>query len=169
MILVVPLLAQADPAEALNRELLAASSATAVLQRRCAEPIRAEVDRGAVAAPSSAQRARLELGAADRVAYRSVVLKCGGKALSVAQNWYVPARLTPEMNAALAGDTPFGAVIRPLAPHRRTVEVATRRSDAALAPYVLRHRALVLGGKGQPLAEVVENYTPDLLSLPVLR
>ena len=79
---------------------------------------------------------------------------------SVAENWYVPSRLTPEMNAALEhGDTPFGAVIRPLHPHRKPLEQVL----AGVAPYVLRHRALVLDGEGRALAEVVENYTPAVL------
>lgn len=161
------LLIQADPADALRQELLAARSATAVLQRRCAEPIRAVVDRAGEKPPTPEQRADLGVGPAEPVAYRSVALKCGDQALSVAENWYVPARLTPAMNAALAGDAPFGAVIRPLAPSRRTLRIATLRADASVAPYALRQRALVIGGDGKPLAEVVENYTPALLGLPV--
>ncbi len=89
--------------------------------------------------------------------YRSVALKCGDLSLSIAENWYVPARLTPEMNAALAGDTPFGAAIHPLTPSRRTLGIATQGEDATVAPYVLRQRALVIGGNGRPLAEVVED------------
>ncbi|MDF2384717.1 hypothetical protein JMG10_24810 [Nostoc ellipsosporum NOK] len=169
MLAVALLLAQADPAEALRQELLAAGSATAVLQRRCAVPIRAEVDRAERKSPTAEQRAHLEVGPDEPVAYRSVVLRCGAAALSIAENWYVPARLTPEMNAALAGDAPFGAVIRPLAPSRRTLGIATRREDASVAPDVVRQRAIVLDGQGRPLAEVVENYTPALLGLPVRR
>ncbi|NYT42978.1 hypothetical protein HZY97_19545 [Sphingomonas sp. R-74633] len=160
------LLAQADPAEDLRRVLVAARSATAVLQRRCAHPIRAEVDR--VQKPATPeQRAHLEVGPAEPVVYRSVALKCGAVSVSIAENWYVPARLTPAMNAALAGDAPFGAVIRPLAPSRRTLGIATQREDRSVAPYVVRQRALVLDGQGHPLSEVIENYTPVLLCLPV--
>jgi chorismate-pyruvate lyase len=159
-------LLQADPAGALRDELATAKSATAVLQRRCTTPIRAEVTRGGKRA-TPAQRAHLGVAAGDAVAYRRVALKCGPVTLSVAENWYVPARLGPEMNAALAGDAPFGAVIRPLAPSRRTLSIATQREDRAISPYVVRQRALVLDGEGRPLAEVVENYTPVLLCLPV--
>jgi chorismate-pyruvate lyase len=161
------LLVQADPAESLRQELRSSRSATAVLQRRCGEPIRAVVDRAGRKPPTPEQRAHLAVGPAEPVTYRSVVLKCGGLSLSIAENWYVPARLTPEMNAALAGDTPFGAVIRPLAPSRRTLGIATQGEDAMVAPYVLRQRALVIGGDGRPLSEVVENYTPELIGLPV--
>ena len=167
MILAALLLLQADPADALRRALLAANSATAVLQRRCAEPIRAEVDRAGRKPATAGKRADLGVGPAEPVAYRSVVLKCGAVALTNAENWYVPARLTPGINAALAGDTPFGAAIRPLAPSRRTLGIATRREDASVAPHALRQRAIVLDGQGRPLAEVIENYTPALLGLPV--
>lgn len=160
------LLLQANPAEDLRQELVAARSATAVLQRRCTTPIVAEVNR--VQKPATpAQRAHLEVGPDEPVAYRSVALKCGPVSLSIAENWYVPARLTPGMNAALAGDTPFGAVIRPLAPTRRTFAIATQREDPSVAPYVVRQNAIVLDGQGHPLAEVIENYTPVLLCLPV--
>ena len=161
MILAAFALLQADPVDALDRELLATTSATAVLQKRCAEQIRAEVDRAAVSAPTPEQRLRLGVSAEERVAYRAVRLNCGPRTYSVAENWYVPARLTPQMNAALAADTPFGAAIRPLAPVRRTL--ATERAGPG---FVLRHRALVIAADGRPLAEVVENYQPAVLDAP---
>ncbi|WP_448663596.1 hypothetical protein ACG3SL_02675 [Sphingomonas sp. CJ20] len=152
---------QPDPVAQLDAELRAATSATAVLQRRCATPIRAIVDRGRVVRPSAAQRRRLRVWPAEPVAYRVVALTCDGVPLSMAQNWYVPARLTPEMRAALAGDTPFGVAIRPLVPHRRLIDARRR----GLGTYILRHRALVLDARGVPLAEVVEQYTPALRML----
>ncbi len=158
--LVVAVAAATDDAAALSRDLLASPTATAVLERRCGGPIVAEVDRAARKDPTAEQRMRLGVGPEERVVYRSVVLRCAGVAYSVAENWYVPARLTPEMNAALEqGDTPFGAVIRPLHPHRKPLEQVL----AGVAPYVLRHRALVLDGAGRVLAEVVENYTAAVL------
>ncbi|GAA0745526.1 hypothetical protein CA233_02985 [Sphingomonas sp. ABOLD] len=158
--LVVAVAAATDDAAALSRDLLASPTATALLERRCGAPVVAEVDRTAQKDPTPEQRTRLGIGPDERVVYRSVVLSCAGVALSVAENWYVPARLTPEMNAALEqGDTPFGAVIRPLHPHRKPLEQVL----GGVAPYVLRHRALVLDGEGRALAEVVENYTPAVL------
>jgi chorismate-pyruvate lyase len=171
MLLFAASIATAAPAEDvtslardLNARLLADPSATAVLQRWCAErriadpaTIRAEVERTTIVPPSAAQRARLRVDAKEPVGYRKVRLKCGSVVLSEAENWYVPARLTPEMRAQLAGDTPFGTAIKPLAPHRRTLSAVFhwkgRRSGE-----VLRHRALVLAGSGEPLAEVVETY-----------
>ncbi|WP_333571202.1 chorismate--pyruvate lyase family protein [Sphingomonas sp.] len=160
LIATVAVAAATEGAAELSRDLLASPTATAVLERRCGGPIRAEVDRQAHKEPSPEQRKRLGVGQGERVAYRSVVLSCAGVAFSIAENWYVPSRLTPDMNAALEqGDTPFGAVIRPLHPHRKALEQVL----VGIAPYVLRHRALVLDGEGRTLAEVVENYTAAVL------
>ncbi len=168
--LMLPAALPAGEIEQLRDALLASDSATALLARRCGAPIRAEVARGVTVAPGAARRARLQVAADEPVAYRSVRLMCGTRVLSLAQNWYVPARLTPAMNAALQGDTPFGAVIRPLAPRRRTlgVEILRRPADSAAAETdeVLRVQALVVDAQGRPLAEVVEGYTAALLALP---
>jgi hypothetical protein len=51
-----------------------------------------------------------------------VRLICGGHVLSEADNWYVPARLTPEMNRVLeATDTAVGRVVQTLNFRRRTL------------------------------------------------
>lgn len=160
----VAVIQAAETAAALSRDLLASPTATAVLQRRCAAPIRAVVDRTAVRPASPEQRARLGVGPDEPVAYRSVVLSCAGTPLSIAENWYVPARLTPAMNAALeTGDVPFGAVVRALGPHRRPID----QRVSGIAPYILRHRAIMLDAGDRPIAEVVENYTPALLAATV--
>ncbi len=64
---------------------------------------------------------------------------CGGHVLSEADNWYVPARLTPQMNRALdTSDTPFGAAVKALDFHRATPGGAGRErpphSPAGCAP-----------------------------------
>lgn len=158
-------LAGADPVTAFSEELVASNSATAVLQRRCAEPITADVDRGAQ--KHAPQDVRDSLGAtADTViAYRSVRLRCGDIIFSRAENWYRPDRLTSEMNALLTGDTPFGAVIKPLKPTRHTISIE-RPSDPDV---VLLNRALVVSAEGLPLAQVVESYTPAVLLIPPLQ
>lgn len=162
MIAAVATPAPAPPADAIarfTRELLAGGSATTLLERRCGAPIEAVVERGVVVPPTAAQRARLNVGATEPVAYRRVTLTCAGRALSYAQNWCVPSRLTAEMNATLdAGQTPFGAVIRPLSPHRRTLRV-----DRPHGAEIVRVQALVIGADGRPLAEVEERYTPAAL------
>lgn len=163
---------QTSPVERLNAQLLAARTATSVLEARCAalhlaDPprVRAEVERGSAPASASPARTRLKVGKGERLGYRRVRLMCGDHVLSDATNWYVPGRLTPAMNAALEGsDVPFGRVILPLDPRRRTVSVwMIRPGRVARDGVVLRHRAVVLDGGGRPLAEVVERYRSVLL------
>ena len=108
--------------------------------------------------------------------------------LSIADNWYVPARLTPEMNQLLeSGETPFGKVVRPLHPHRETLGVtllwspmpegwetaagkigAKRASPGPLQiPAALfEHRAIVYTDAQRPIAEVHEIYQRGVLEFP---
>jgi hypothetical protein len=150
----------------LQRDLLAAPGATLFLTGRCADLHLAEpavVRAKTVPTPDGAAadvRALLKVDAAERVAHRHVRLTCGGHVLSEADNWYVPSRLSPAMNAALdTSDTPFGTVVRPLDFHRRTVET-TRPSAGAT---VLRVTAVLLTPDETPISLVVENYQADLL------
>src|SRR5215510_14156869 len=46
-------------------------------------------------------RAQLRADAGVPIAYRRVRLRCGERVPSEADNWYVPSRLTSEMNDAL--------------------------------------------------------------------
>lgn len=151
--------------DAFEAELKAGPTATAALQRWCdthgaTGTVRAEVDRGAERAPSAATYMRLQVKPDEHVAYRRVMLACGGHVLSEADNWYVPSRLTPAMNVALeSGDTPFGAVIAPLGPSRQPISSERLWAEgAALPDDILRNRALVLDRDGRPLAEVTETY-----------
>lgn len=165
MILFAALLHGGAP-DALDAELWAAASATAVLQRRCTVPVRADVNRSAQRPAPADVRARLGAGEGVPVAYRLVRLMCGALVYSRAENWYRPDRLTARMNKELlASDAPFGAVIRPLAPHRLTLS----RERPEAGGVILRYRALVLAGDGTPLAEVVESYLSEAAGAPVLR
>ncbi|KCZ82882.1 hypothetical protein HAD_14382 [Hyphomonas adhaerens MHS-3] len=173
--------------ERVNADLLAATSATLTLEKWCADyglarPAQIVVEHTPASAkpPSDAQRQRLQVAPDTEVLYRNVKLKCGDRTLSEAENWYVPSRLTPVMNRTLTEThTPYGKVVRPLAPRRQTFEV--QRSDwldsqlspnaAAATPVslpscdatVFSHGALVISGEGLPLAEVRENYKMDLV------
>ena len=144
---------------ALSEELLASSSATQTLERRCpAQKIVAVLIPSAPKPVSREQLQRLGVTAADQVRYRHVELRCGAQVFSEADNWYVPARLTAEMNRLLeTTDTPFGKVVRPLQPYRRTLETDFLHGSRD----VLRHRALLFTADDQPLAEVVEVYRQD--------
>jgi chorismate-pyruvate lyase len=107
--------------ETLNSELLSHDSATVTLERWCethrlAAPPRIVAIRvpGAEQPPSPQQRQELAVTQLETVRYRHVKLLCGAVVLSEADNWYVPGRLTPEMNKLLdTTDLPFGKVVQP--------------------------------------------------------
>lgn len=152
----------------LRSRLLHSDSATAVLEAWCAEKglasqarLVAHRQKGADKVPTAEQRERLGVGGDEPIRYRHVRLVCGDRVLSEADNWYVPARLTPEMNAALDGsDAPFGRVVRPLGPSRRLVAIQTfplPASPGADAPLV-RLDAVLVTRDGSPFCEVVETY-----------
>ena len=170
--------------QGLNAEILAARSATAVLETWCAvhhlaaEPkiVAEPVADAPPKAATAEQRQRLNVGPDEPVKYRHVRLRCGAHVLSEADNFYVPSRLTPEMNTALdTTDAPFGKVVKPLEPYRRTFgahslwSAATAPIDAAtlsIPQKLLEHRAVLYSKENQPFSEVDEVYQRDLLDFP---
>jgi hypothetical protein len=109
-------------------------------------------------------RRRRGVSAARELGYRHVRLACGASVLSEADNWFVPARLTPEMNRTLAGtDTPFGKVAAPLGFRRERLEARRGRAPGCPPRTVLSHRALLRLPSGAPLALVTECYTRAVL------
>jgi chorismate-pyruvate lyase len=178
--------------QTLNAELLSHDSATLTLDRWCAAHhlassahIRAERVHGADQAPTDDQRQLLDVSATEPVRYRRVRLICGDHVLSEADNWYVPARLTPEMNQVLdTTDTAFGRAVQALHFRRRTLSTKLlwaplpqnwemgaplpERSGTTLAiPHaVLEHRAVLVLPDGVPFSEVVETYTSEVLAFP---
>ncbi|HTD73425.1 MAG TPA: hypothetical protein VK652_07845 [Steroidobacteraceae bacterium] len=178
--------------ETLNSELLSNNSATLTLEHWCdihhlASPPRIVAvrvpDVGKPASPE--QRQELHVTPTEPVRYRRVRLACGSVVLSEADNWYVPSRLTPEMNKVLEStDTPFGKAVQPLHFQRRTLsakalwrplpdgwEMNAASPDAAVDPMpanLLEHRAILTLPDGTPFSEVVETYTANILGFPVL-
>jgi hypothetical protein len=178
--------------ENLNADLLAHDSATLTIERWCADhrladPARIVAERVRDAdKPASAEvRAALDVKPGEPLGYRRVRLKCGGHVLSEADNWYVTARLTPEMNHVLeTTDTPFGKAVAVLHFHRHTlsadllwrplpkgwemsVAVAEDGKGALSIPdHVLEHRAVLSTPDGEPFSEVVETYTGEVLAFP---
>ena len=172
MLLIQPASDASALLDAFNARLLAGPTATGVLNQWCTEhgvtdKVRAERVAGGLHFASAEQRARLKVGPDEPLGYRRVRLSCGGHVLSEAENWYVPSRLTPEINALLdGGDTPFGAAIAPLRPSRKNLAAERLWQGTGTVPDdVLRHRALVFDGTGRPLAEVVETYKRTALEL----
>lgn len=176
--------------ETLNAELLSHDSATSTLERWCgahrlASPpliVAARVS-GPDKPASPEQRRELDVTAAEPLRYRRVQLRCGALVLSEADNWYVPARLSPEMNRLLdTTDAPFGKVVRRLNFRRHTLSAkllwqplpegwemnANPVNDWAAAvgppPMLLEHRAVLYLPDGTPISDLVETYTGNVLA-----
>lgn len=178
--------------QSLNGEILASSSATRTLEEWCGEHRMADDPKivarrvpGIRKEPSAEQLQRLGVRDVSEVQYRRVELRCGAHVLSEADNWYVPGRLTPEMNALLATtDAPFGKVVQPLHPSRRTIAVTMlwsplprgweqqkrsrfglqRRRMLEIPKEVFQHRAILYTADHLPFSEVVETYQSELLA-----
>jgi chorismate-pyruvate lyase len=177
--------------QTINGQLLAGSSATRTLEQWCGEHHMAPEAKvvavriaGARKEPTAEQLQRLAVHDASELRYRRVELRCGAHVLSIADNWYVPARLTPEMNAALeTTETPFGKVVQPLHFERRTIAVTMLwsplpsgweqqpRSRFASHPRraidipraLFEHRAVLFTADRVPFSEVAETYQSELV------
>jgi len=179
--------------QTLNAELLSHDSATLTLDRWCdahqlASPAKIVAVRDKTAAkPATADHRRvLAVTATEPLRYRRVKLMCGSHVLSEADNWYVPSRLTPEMNRQLeTSDIPFGRAVQALHFQRRTLSAQLLWSPlpdgwdvkpAALpdatartlqVPHeVLQHQAVLTIPDGTPISSVVETYTEEVLAFP---
>jgi hypothetical protein len=178
--------------ESLNADLLAHDSATLTLEGWCADhrladPARIVAERVSdMAKPANPEvRAALNVNPDEPLGYLRVRLKCGDHVLSEADNWYVPARLTPEMNHVLeTTDTPFGKAVAALHFRRHTLSAellwrplpkgwemgatpAPRDAGARTIPdRVIEHRAVLSTPDGAPFSEVVETYTGEVLAFP---
>jgi hypothetical protein len=176
--------------QTLNAELLAGRSSTSTLETWCADhhladPARivADVVPGLTATSDPDRLRRLEVQAPADVRYRHVRLRCGTRVLSEADNWYVPSRLTAEMNRLLeTTDTPFGRAVAPLEPYRRTFSVtllwaplppgwentgAALRDGAGtldIPAALFEHRAILYTRDHRPFSEVREVYQRDTLA-----
>lgn len=182
--------------QTLNANLLASTSATLTLEKWCADHgmaddarIVARQQRSVDLPATPEQRARLAVSPETPLKYRRVQLYCGEHLLSEADNWYVPGRLSAAMNQLLEQtDTPFGKVVLPLAPHRRTFAAKTLWSPLperweslpiqgtvtgmALASLpipaaLFEHRAVLYTRDHEPIAEVRETYQRGLLNFPL--
>lgn len=147
------------------------ASATSAMEEWClaehisARPdIRAVKDPDAQLAATPAVREALRVGPEERLGYRHVRLTCGDRVLSVAHNWYVPARLTPEMNRTLEGsEAPFGKVVAPLRYTREERPARRGRDKACPGGTVLTKGAVLRLPDGTPISLVVECYTSGIL------
>ena len=142
-------------------------SATEALTQWCklrglANPpqIVAQAVKSEMVTPDGAIRAMLAIDASEPVRYRQVHLRCGDTVLSIADNWYVPARLTPEMNHLLeSSDIPFGRVVAPLGYTREQLATVHGRAPGCPEGTVLSVRAVLRLPDGRPISTVAECYT----------
>lgn len=147
-------------------------SATAALGEWCrargiASPatIRAIPVTGDEVAVAAAPRGDLGVGPEEPLGYRHVRLACGDTVLSDARNWFVPARLTPEMNAVLAASQiPFGKVVAPLGFRRERLEERAGPLPGCPDDTVLAHRAVLRLADGRAISVVTECYTRENLA-----
>lgn len=162
--------------QALSAQLLASRSATLTLEAWCRDHHLADDPRivahlvpGPDAPPTAEQRRRLDVTDRDVVKYRHVDLQCGARVLSRADNWYVPARLTSNMNRTLeTTDTPFGTVVAPLEPSRETFAMKLWWDDSTepITDVLFEHRAVLYTKDRRPFSEVDEQYQRALLGPP---
>lgn len=178
--------------QTLNAQLLSHPSATLTLEHWCAAhhlapeaKIVAHRVHGEDKPLPDGARALLGIGPNEPVRYRHVALSCGDVVLSDADNWYVPARLTADMNHQLdTSDVPFGKVVQPLHFRRQTLSAELLWSplpegwdsgaplppssgkSLAMPDHVLQHRAVLYTGDNQPFSLVVESYTSHVLVRP---
>ena len=178
--------------QTLNARVLASRSATSTLEDWCRdhqlaeEPaIVAEPVKAVTKTPAPEQRQRLQVTPEAEVRYRRVRLRCGTRILSEAENWYVPERLTAEMNRLLeTTETPFGKVVQRLEPYRQTFAVkllwsplpegwergpapsAGTAGSLAIPEALFEHRAILFTREHRPFAEVDEVYRGQLLAFP---
>ena len=163
--------AQSSQIAAFEATLAAHDSATEALRHWCearaiANPaqIMARPVIGSPAKPPTGLRRLLGVGLREPLGYRHVELTCGGHMLSSAHNWYVPGRLTAEMNAALAAShIPFGKIAAPLHYQREPLEILSKPPRDCPANTISAHRALLRLPDGRALAYVLECYTSENL------
>jgi hypothetical protein len=177
-------------AQTLNAEILASPSATQSLEAWCHDHkmaddpvVAAHRIVGADLTPTAEQLQRLQVTSAGEVKYRRVELRCGAYLFSEADNWYVPGRLTADMNTLLdTTETPFGKAVQALRPYRRTFAVTFLWSPLpagweqqprpmeheakplALPKDLFEHRAVLYTSGHQPFSEVRERYQGQLLA-----
>ncbi len=178
--------------QTLNADLLSHDSATLTLDRWCeshkmATPAKIVAERvhDQDKEPTDEVRKLLGVEANEPVRYRHVRLHCGTHVFSEADNWYVPARLTADMNKVLdTSDTPFGRAVQALHFHRQTLSAqllwsplppgwemgstlgAIHKGTLQIPAEIIQHRAVLSMPDGTPFSVVVETYTNEVLSFP---
>ena len=179
--------------ETLNAELLSHDSATLTLDHWCdvhhlASPAKviALRDRDVNQEATAEQRKILGVSASEPIRYRRVKLVCGAHVLVEGDNWYVPSRLTPDMNHQLdTTDIAFGRAALALHFQRKTLSakllwsplpegwefaggaLSNAGAKTLQVPHaVLEHQAVLVLPDGTAISLVIETYTEQVLAFP---
>nr|WP_245355366.1 hypothetical protein [Rhizobium leguminosarum] len=181
--------------QTLNVNLLSNASATLTLDRWCAvhrlapegSKIVAQRVRGQDKPADKRIRELLNAGPDELIAYRRVRLICGDRVLSEADNWYLPSKLSAEMNQALSSsDIAFGRAVQALKFSRKNLSsrllwsplpedwdmdglIADDTGPLSLPPFLMEHRAVLKLRDGTPFSVVTECYTDKVLDFPAPR
>lgn len=176
----------------LNADLLGHDSATLTLDSWCgahklADPAKivAQQVSGSDKPADAEVRKLLGVDASEPVKYRRVKLTCGDHVLSEADNWYVPARLTADMNHALeTTNVAFGRAVQDLHFQRHTISAdvlwhplpagwemtkqlpSDGHGKLDVPEFVIQHKAFLTRADGAPFSVVVESYTREVLDFP---
>ena len=173
--------------QSLNANLLSHESATQTLTDWCAAhhlstagKITAQRVKDADKPAGAEVLVALKVEPGTPIRYRRVRLACGERVLSEADNWYLPGRLTPEMNRLLdETDSPFGVVVKSLAYQRHTLSAtllfhplpdgwdlappAAGAPGRLIIPHALLQHEAVLTTGGAPFSLVIETYMDKIL------
>jgi hypothetical protein len=176
--------------QSLNAQLLSHDSATLTLDRWCAahklaDPpvIVADLVHGQDKPATAEQRKILKVNPDETIKYRRVLLRCGPHVLSRADNWYVPSRLSNDMNKQLdTSDIAFGRAVQGLHFERHTIyakllwsplpeywemaktQVPNDEYKLNIPDDIIRHMAILTLPDGTPFSEVVETYSSSILN-----
>jgi len=176
----------------LSTRLIAGATATETLVAWCDEhglsqgPISVECNqRHVLSAMPDNISAALALAAGEIIHFRQVRIVRGPLPLARAENWFVPQRLAAGMKDVLqTTNVPFGIVVAPLRPARRTLVAHVRplTADPSEDPLrlsgparqyqpdiILEHTAVICSGTGTALALVKEQFFSDLVSFAAER
>ncbi|WP_052954722.1 hypothetical protein [Microvirga vignae] len=176
----------------LSTRLIAGATATETLLVWCEEhglshgPISVAChQRQVLAAVPDDVSTALAPAAGETVQFRQVRIMRGPLPLATAENWFVPQRLAAGMNEDLqTTDVPFGTIVAPLRPSRRTLAADARllTADPSEAPsrlsasgrpsqpaIILEHTAVISSGTGTALALVKERFFAERVSFAAVK
>jgi chorismate-pyruvate lyase len=165
---------------ALSERILRSNSATEELERWCGERaigdgcLVALCDRHATAemCDDESLEALYPWDVRGKTTFRAVRLATAGIVVVEAFNWYFADHLSPEMRTTLeTTDVPFGRVVKPMKPKRRTFlvrrctpeQMNRGNSPTDPAATAFEHRAVLYGEADVPLAIVHERFLKVLV------